>query len=98
MTPGLGSHEHHHERRWGAARGSSYGWHIDVFVRDRVSGPTTLVSLSSSGVQGMDDESALPSLFADGRFVGFSTANDLADLVPDDTLWASSVFVRGPLH
>ena len=44
----------------------------DVFVRDRRSGTTTLVSVSSSGVPG-DSFSGAPSISADGRFVAFAS-------------------------
>src|SRR2546421_6235348 len=42
----------------------------DVFVRDRKTGKTRRVSLSSSGVGG-NSNSFSPSLSADGRFVAF---------------------------
>ena len=42
----------------------------DVFVRDRETGKTERVSVSSSGAQANGD-SALPSISADGRFVAF---------------------------
>lgn len=50
----------------------------DVFVRDRIAGTTSRVSVSPSGAQG-DDESRVPVLSADGRFVAFqSFASNLA--------------------
>jgi Tol biopolymer transport system component len=63
----------------------------DIFVHDRGTGITNLVSASSEGVQGNG-----PSLHAvisgNGRFVAFhSFANNL---VPNDTNNASDVFVR----
>lgn len=42
----------------------------DVFVRDRETGTTTLVSISSSGEQG-DVDSYDPNISADGRYVSF---------------------------
>jgi Tol biopolymer transport system component len=63
----------------------------DVFVRDRQSGTTTLVSKDSAGVEG-NDMSYLPSLSADGRYVGFYS--DATNLVSGDTNTASDVFVR----
>lgn len=46
-----------------------------VYVRDRWTGTTMLVSLSSDGVPG-NNESALPTMSADGRFVAFSSFAD----------------------
>lgn len=46
--------------------------HAHIFVRDMRAGGTRLVSVSTSGRQGNDD-SYLPSISADGRFVGFSS-------------------------
>jgi hypothetical protein len=56
-----------------------------VFVRDRTTHTTTLVSVS--GFQ--------QSISADGRFVAF--ASDASNLVPGDTNDHFDVFVRGPL-
>jgi Tol biopolymer transport system component len=49
----------------------------DVFVRDRLTGQTTMVSVSSEGSQGIW-ESFGPALSADGRYVTFTSENDLA--------------------
>ena len=46
------------------------GWY-DSFVRDRVTGTTTLVSVSSAGVQGNGFGSSEPTISADGRYVAF---------------------------
>lgn len=63
----------------------------DVFLRDRTTGTTTRVSVSSSGVQA-NHHSGLPAVNADGRYVTFiSNANNL---VPDDTNGFTDVFVR----
>src|SRR5262245_22840017 len=59
---------------------------IDVFVRDRQTGATTLVSKSSAGVKGNQDSGffvnngAVPALSADGRFVAFHSK--ATNLVP----------------
>jgi Tol biopolymer transport system component len=54
--------------------------------------PTTvLVSVSSTGIQG-DQESILPALSGDGRFVAF--ASSATTLVPRDTNGASDIFLR----
>jgi len=63
----------------------------DVFVRDRQTGATERVSVSSAEGQG-DGDSYYPSISADGRFVAFySYASNLA---PDDTNVRRDVFVR----
>jgi Tol biopolymer transport system component len=68
----------------------------DVFVRDRATGKTTLVSASSGGTQA-NGPSSEPSISADGRFVAFSSY--AANLVAGDTsscarMNCSDVFVR----
>jgi len=63
----------------------------DVFVRDRLTGTTSLVSVDSNGAQGNTD-SFLPSLSADGRFVAFSSL--ASNLVPGDTNTADDIFVH----
>lgn len=51
----------------------------DVFVMERETGLVERVSVSTVGVQG-DDESSVPALSADGRFVVFSSlASNLVD-------------------
>jgi Tol biopolymer transport system component len=64
---------------------------VDVFVRDRQNGTTEFVSVDSNGIQGNDD-SALASISADGRYVAF--ASFATNLVPGDTNDASDVFVH----
>jgi cysteine-rich repeat protein len=55
----------------------------DIFVRDRVLGVTTRVSVSGAGAQGYGDSRFSPFISAGGRFVAFlSQANNL---VPGDT-------------
>jgi Tol biopolymer transport system component len=64
---------------------------VDVFVRDRLSGTTERVSISSGGVQGNGGSDA-PSISADSRYVAFqSYANNL---VLGDTNGFVDVFVR----
>ncbi|HEY6008873.1 MAG TPA: hypothetical protein VIU40_11165, partial [Geobacteraceae bacterium] len=62
----------------------------DIFVRDRVNGVTTRVSVASGGAQG-DLDSDSPSISADGRYVAF--ASSAATLVPGDTNNQPDVFV-----
>ena len=64
---------------------------LDVFVRDRSSGETSLVSVSSNEVQG-NGQSHSPSISANGRFVAFVSIAD--NLVPHDTNGVDDVFVR----
>ncbi len=64
---------------------------IDIFVRDRQSGTTERVSLSTGGAQGNQD-SEKPSISADGRFVAFH--GQASNLVGGDTNGVADVFVR----
>lgn len=63
----------------------------DVFVRDRQTGETSRLSLSSSGAQG-NGTSYAPVTSADGRFVAFYS--DASNLVPGDTNAKTDIFVR----
>jgi Tol biopolymer transport system component len=63
----------------------------DVFLRDRVAGTTTLVSVASGGGVG-NGPGRWVSISGDGRYVAFSS--EASDLVPDDTNAVSDVFVR----
>jgi len=63
----------------------------DVFVRDRVRGSTTRVSVSGTGAQA-DRDSKDPVINADGRFVAFSSK--ATTLVRGDANRATDVFVR----
>jgi len=71
----------------------------DAFVRDRATGTTSRVSVSSSEAQSEGDpgewEDGLettPVISADGRYVAFAT--DAFNLVPGDTNFYTDVFVR----
>lgn len=66
----------------------------DVFVRDRVTGQTSLVSLDSAEGQG-NHNSIGGAISADGRYVAFGSTAD--NLVPGDTNFADDVFVRDRL-
>jgi Tol biopolymer transport system component len=66
----------------------------DAFVRDRLTGTTERVSVSTAGVQG-NGGSGMPSISADGRFVAF--ASGASNLVPGDTNGECDVFVRDRL-
>jgi hypothetical protein len=63
----------------------------DVFLHDRDSGTTTLVSVDGAG-EAANGASSRPSLSADGRLVAFqSTASDLVD---GDSNGVADVFLR----
>jgi hypothetical protein len=63
----------------------------DVFVHDRQTGETQLVSVGRSGAAANGD-SSWPSISGDGRFVAFSS--EASNLVAGDTDGADDVFVR----
>ncbi len=63
----------------------------DVFVRDRVAGRTTRVSLSSQGEEG-DRGSFTPAISGDGRWVAF--VSEATDLVARDTNGDPDVFLH----
>lgn len=63
----------------------------DVFVRDRLAGTTTRVSVSSSEVPA-DKTSAEPDVSADGRYVTFTS--DATNLGPAHNGEAKNVFIR----
>lgn len=63
----------------------------DIFVRDRLSGTTEIVSVDSSELQ-VNLASFLPSLSSNGRYVAFETAAN--NLVPGDIGGWSDIFVR----
>ena len=64
----------------------------DVFVRDRQTGETTRVDVSSDGKQARILPSHGTSISADGRFVVFTS--EAGNLVPGDTNDATDVFVH----
>jgi Tol biopolymer transport system component len=68
---------------------------VDVFLRDRKRGKTTLLSVSSEGTQGNSD-SSFPAISANGRFVAFSSL--ASSLVEGDRHNTADTFVRGPLR
>jgi Tol biopolymer transport system component len=64
----------------------------DIFVRDRRTGQTERISVSSSGAEGDLDSNGGFSLSADGRYVAFASL--ATNLVAGDDNYASDVFVR----
>jgi hypothetical protein len=65
--------------------------HFDVFIHDRQTGLTELVSVSSDETQG-DAQSTTPSVSGDGQVVAFWS--QATNLVPGDTNGRPDVFVR----
>jgi Tol biopolymer transport system component len=63
----------------------------DLYVHDRVSGTTTLVSADPTGLEA-NNRPQSPSLSYDGRFVAFNSA--ATNLVPADTTNDQDIFVR----
>jgi Tol biopolymer transport system component/pimeloyl-ACP methyl ester carboxylesterase len=64
---------------------------VDVFVHDRQTGITSIVSVNSEGIQGNNHSGEL-AISADGRYVAFrSTASNL---VVGDTNYVDDVFVH----
>lgn len=74
--------------------GDTNGTLDDVFVHERQTGVTEIVSVSTGGVNG-DWYSWYPSISADGRFVAFESWVDT--LVPGDTNDTWDIFVRDRL-
>ncbi len=64
----------------------------DVFVRDRIGGTTTRVSITDGEAQALGGGSSWPSISADGRYVAFYS--DSTNLVSGDTNGVTDVFVR----
>jgi len=70
--------------------GDTNGWK-DVFLRDRQTGETTLLNVTSAGVQGRHGGFS-PSITPDGRWVVYWSPSH--NLVPGDTNTAHDVFLR----
>jgi Tol biopolymer transport system component len=64
----------------------------DIFVHDRNTGSTTVVSVDSNGTQGSDDSSG-PSISGDGNYISFESLDN--SLVLNDSNGFKDVFVRG---
>jgi hypothetical protein len=69
---------------------------LDVFLRDRASNTTVLVSINSAGTGGADLDAVPVAISTNGQFVLFESAAD--NLVSGDTNAASDVFVRDLLN
>jgi Tol biopolymer transport system component len=65
---------------------------LNVYLRDRASNTTALVSVSLSGADGGNGNSMGGMVSSHGRFVVFQS--DASDLVPNDTNILTDIFVR----
>ena len=65
---------------------------LDVYLRDRTNGTTTLVSVNFTGTNGGDGDSIPAGLSVDGRYALFESWAD--DVLPGDTNNVSDIFVR----
>ena len=65
---------------------------MNVFLRDRVSGTTTLASVNLAGTGGGNGDSFPTAISTNGQFALFESA--ASDLVANDTNSANDVFVR----
>lgn len=63
----------------------------DAFIRDRTTGGTSRISISTLGIEG-DDYSGSPSVSADGRYVAFDSF--ASNLIIGDNNGTQDVFVR----
>ncbi len=65
---------------------------LNVFLRDRLTGATTLVSRSWNGIGGGNGISIPGQVSSNGQFVVFQS--DASNLVPNDTNGATDIFIR----
>lgn len=65
---------------------------LNVYLRDRTNGMTTLVSVNTSGVAGGNGDSLPMGISANGRYALFQSL--ASDLVAADTNVSSDIFVR----
>jgi Tol biopolymer transport system component len=70
--------------------GGTDGYFMNIFVHDRVTGDTTLVSVASDGTQA-NSGSLSSTISADGRYIAFDT--DASNLVKGDTNGWADCFV-----
>jgi TolB protein len=69
---------------------------MNVFLRDRTNGTTTLVSLNVAGNGGGNDDSFPIELSTNGQYALFESS--ASDVAPGDTNGVTDVFVRDLLH
>src|SRR6266581_275767 len=66
--------------------------HLNVFLRDRAGGTTTLVSVNLTGTGGGNGDSIPTGISTNGRYACFESS--ASDLAPGDTNGVTDVFVR----
>jgi len=71
------------------------GPHLDLFLRDLVATNTVLVSVSTNGVGGADDDIGCAVLSSNAEFIAFESA--ASNLAPGDRNQLGDVFVRDVL-
>ncbi|MHB1351015.1 MAG: TolB family protein [Desulfobulbaceae bacterium] len=64
----------------------------DIFIRDRTSGTTELISIATDELTKGNNSSYDPSVSGDGRYVAFSS--DATNLVAGDSNLSTDIFVR----
>jgi Tol biopolymer transport system component len=69
---------------------------MNVYLRDRTNGTTTLVSVNTSGAGGGDGDSFPVDISTNGQFVVFESL--ASNLAPGDTNGVTDVFMRDLLH
>lgn len=65
---------------------------LDIYLRDRLTGTTQLVSVNSQGELATGGGSERPSISGDGRYVVFEST--MKNLVPGDTNGVGDIFLR----
>jgi len=70
--------------------------HMNVFLRDRQLGMTTLVSVNGSGIAGGNGDSFPSAISTNGQFAVFESL--ASDLITGDTNAATDIFVRDTVN
>jgi hypothetical protein len=70
--------------------------HMNVFVRDRQSGITTLVSVDAAGIAGGNGDSFPSAISTNGQFAFFESS--ASDLVPGNNNGTNEIFVRDTVN
>jgi Tol biopolymer transport system component len=70
--------------------------HMNVFMRDRLTGTTVLVSINTTGMEGGNGDSVPCAISTNGQFAFFQSA--ASNLVAGDTNGASDIFVRDTVN
>ncbi len=76
----------------GAPLSQTFPAKLNVFLRDRTSGATTLISGNQSQLNGGNGDSLPSDISTNGQFVAFESS--ASDLVPNDTNNVADIFLR----